>query len=81
MMFKVLNGHVGITPEDLGLLPADSRTGANHRWKQQHIQSKTTEFQHSFSVQTIPSWNRLPACVAEAASVNSFKRQLAAVAV
>ena len=81
MMFKVLNGHVGIPPEDLGFLPADSRTRANHCWKQQHIQSKTTEFQHSFSVWTIPSWNRLPACVAEAASVYSFTRQLAAVAV
>ena len=81
MMYKVLNGHVGIPPEDLGLLPADSHTRANHRWKQQHIQSKTTEFQHSFSVRTIPLWNRLPTCVAEAASVDSFKRQLAAMAV
>ena len=81
MTFKVLNGHVGIPPEDLGFLPADSHTRANHRWKQQHIQSKTTELQHSFSVRTIPFWNGLPACVAEAASVDSFKRQLAAVAV
>ena len=66
MMFKVLHGHVAITPEDLDLKLSDTRTRASHCWKLQQHRSNTKQRQNSFVSRTIPEWNRLPACAAEA---------------
>jgi hypothetical protein len=79
-MYKIMHNLVQIPPEDLDLRPADSRTRASHSIKLLHLSPTTKEHRNSFATRTIPEWNRLPACVAEADSLDSFKSQLAALA-
>ena len=81
LMYKVIHGMVGVPPDELDLCPADTRTRSSHCWKLHHHRATTSEHRHSFTTRTIPEWNRLPACAAEAGSVNEFKSQLAAAAV
>jgi len=78
LMFKVVHGHVAIAPGHLGLESADGRTRASHGHKFKERGSRKQQLKHSFVVRTVPEWNRLPASVAEAVSVDSFKAQLAA---
>ena len=78
LMFKVVHNHVAISPQDLGLESADVRTRATHKHKFRERGSRKDLLKHSFVVRTVPQWNRLPASVAEAVSVDSFKAQLTA---
>ena len=80
LMFKVMHDLVNVPPDDLDLKPADGRTRASHSLKLHHLQPSTKEHRNSFATRTIPEWNRLPACVAEAGSLDIFKNQLAALA-
>ena len=77
-MHKIMNGEVGITKEMLSLEDSDSRTQKKHRHKLKTKSGRTTELKNSFINRSIPDWNLLPAPVAEAASADIFKRQLAA---
>ena len=79
-MYKVLHQLVQVPPEDLGLEKADTRTRAAHSLKLKLPRCSTTELRHSFSIRTIPEWNKLPASMAEAGSLSSFKSQLAPLA-
>ena len=45
-------GHVGIQPEHVGLVAADDRTRAKHRFKFCAVGSSTQAFRHSFAVRT-----------------------------
>ena len=76
MFYKIVHGIVAISPEDLGLIPADSRTRASHRHKFRH-KASPSKLKFSFVNRTVPEWNSLPACVAEAGSLDIFKAQLA----
>ncbi len=76
LMYKILHGTVALTPADLGLLPAENRTRTTHIHKLRHQGSTTKELLHSFIPRTITEWNRLPASLAEAGSLESFKSQL-----
>ena len=78
LMFKIMHGLVAVGPDDFGLEPADSRTRASHSLKLKQQRSSTTELLHSFPNKTIPAWNRLPAHMAEAGTLDSFKSQLSA---
>ena len=78
LMFKMVHNHVAISPQDIGLDRADGRTRAAHKHKFRERGSRKDQLKHSFVVRTVPEWNRLPASVAEAVSVESFKAQLAA---
>ena len=77
MLFKIVHGLVAITPEELGLEAADSRTRASHRHKFREKGSRTNLSKFSFVSRTVPDWNRLPATTAEAESLEIFKTQLA----
>ncbi len=78
LMYKIVHGTVALTPADLGLLPADNRTRSTHIHKLRHQRSTTKELLHSFIPRTITEWNRLPAFLAEAGSLETFKSQLSA---
>ena len=49
LLYKVVMGHVGIQPENVGLVAADDRTRAKHRFKFRAVGS-TQAFRHSFAV-------------------------------
>lgn len=81
LMYKIIHGHVAVIPEDLNIEMADARTRASHMFKLKLPYCKTTESRQSFVARTVPTWNRLPASVAEAGSVQACKSQLAGRAV
>jgi len=76
LLYKVVMGHVGIQPENVGLVAADDRTRAKHRFKFRAVGSSTQAFRHSFAVRTVGDWNSLPSHVVEQTTAASFKAQL-----
>ena len=62
---KIVTGHVAINPDQTGLVAADNRTRANHRYKFRAIGASSTGLRYSFAVRTISDWNKLPAVVVE----------------
>ena len=71
--YKVINGEVVVTADDLGLEGADSRTRAathSHKFKQKR--ARTDHFKYSMVHRSIPTWNSLPTAVAEADSLDIF---------
>ena len=76
LMYKVVHILVSVTWEELGLEKADKCTRASHSHKLHHHQPTTIEYRHSFICSTILEWNKLPASMAEADSVATFKSQL-----
>ena len=75
-LYKVLNGEVVITADDLELQRADQRTRANHDHKLREKRARTQRLKSSSVYRTISEWNSLPAQVAEAGSLDTFKSQL-----
>ena len=75
LLFKVIQDLVDI-PASTYLTPASTRTRANHTKKLRQISSKSDAYKHSFFPRTIPVWNSLPATVAEAPDLVSFKQGL-----
>ena len=75
LLFKVIQDLVDI-PASAYLTPASTRTRANHAKKLRQISSKSDAYKHSFFPRTIPVWNSLPATVAEAPDLVSFKQGL-----
>ena len=75
LFYKIVNNHVDISASDY-LTPAYSRTRAQHGKKFLHFSSKCDNFRYSFFPRTVPTWNNLPAGVAEAPSLVSFKQGL-----
>jgi len=71
-----ISGHVGIQPENVGLVAADDRTRAKHRFKFRAVGSSTQAFRHSFAVRTVGDWNSLPSHVVEQSTTASFKAEL-----
>ena len=80
LMYKICAGHVGITPHDIGLESADSRTRANHSLKFRARGASSSALRYSFAVRTISDWNHLPASVVEQESPDAFKAELARLA-
>jgi hypothetical protein len=75
LLYKIINNQAFVQTEGI-LIPADSRTRANHRLKFRHIQSNCQAFKSSFFPATISSWNSLPIGTVEADSVAGFKLKL-----
>jgi len=76
LLYKVVMGHVGIQPENVGLVAADNRTRAKHLFKFRVVGSSTQAFRHSFAVRTVGDWNLLPSHVVEQSTTASFKAKL-----
>ena len=79
LLFKIVHGVVVVTTEDLGLEAADGRTRSSHRHKYKEKRARTNRLKFSPVYRSIPTWNRLPATVAEAGSVDTFKSRLSAL--
>ena len=79
ILFKIVHGVVVVTPEDLGLEAADGRTRSSHRHKYKEKRARTNRLKFFPMYRSIPTWNRLPATVAEAGSVDTFKSRLSAL--
>ena len=65
LLYKIVTGHVEITPQDIGRIKADGRTRAKHRFKFRAMGAKTNAYRHSFAVRTIGDWNSLPSSAVE----------------
>ena len=76
LLYKIVTGHVAVQPHQIGLVAADNRTRANHRFKFRALGASTSGLRNSFAVRTIGDWNQLPAVVVEQVTPASFKIQL-----
>ena len=75
MMYRINNNLVDIPAEEYLTTPKRS-TRSNHSFKFLQYPTSTDCFKYSFFPRTIPVWNTLPAALAEAPSLASFKREL-----
>lgn len=75
LFYKIVNDLVDI-PADSYLTPASGRTRSSHSRKFIQFATSSDTFKFSFFPRTVPSWNNLPASVAEAPSLASFKEGL-----
>ena len=80
MFYKIVivNNLVGI-PADHYLTPSKTRTRTTHSKKMLQYHTRTDTLKFSLFPRTIPTWNMLPATVAEALDLVSFKRGLASL--
>ena len=53
LLFKVVQGHVGVSPEDIGLRLADEQNPANHEHKFRTVGTRTNSYKYSFASRTI----------------------------
>ena len=75
LLYKIMNGMVDI-PTSPYVTQASARTRSSHTMKLRQISSRTDACKYSFSPRTIPFCNSLPASIAEAPDLVSFKREL-----
>ena len=75
LLFKIINDLVNIRADDY-LASSTGRTRQSHFMKYRQISTRTDSYKFSFSPRSIPVWNSLPASVAEAPSLVSFKKGL-----
>jgi hypothetical protein len=75
MLYKISNGLVDI-PADLYLITNDGRTRMGNKNTFKQHRARTDTLNHSFFPASIKIWNSLPAAVAEAPDLKSFKREL-----
>ena len=75
LLFKIINDLVDIRADDY-LTSSTGRTRQSHSKKYRQISTRTDSYKFSFFPSTIPVWNSLPASVAEAPSLVSFKKGL-----
>ena len=71
------SGHMAINPDQIGLVVADNRARANHRYKFRAIGASSTGLRYSFNLLSEQSWNQLPTVVVEQENPAAFKAQLA----
>jgi len=77
LLYKIVTGHVAINPDQIGLVAANNRTRANHRYKFRAIGASSTGLRYSFAARTVSDWNQLPVVVVEQENPAAFKAQLA----
>ena len=75
LLYKIMNGMVDI-PTSPYVTQASARTRSSHTKKLRQISSRTDAYKYSFFPRTIPFWNSLPASIAEAPDLVSFKQEL-----
>ena len=67
---------MAVGPDQVGLVAADNRTKANHRFKFRAIWASSSGLRSSFATRTVGDWNQLPAVVVEQETAAAFKNQL-----
>ena len=75
MMYKIINNLIDIRAEEYLTKPT-RQTRSSHSLKYQQFSASTDYYKHSFFPQTTSIWNTLPAPVAEAPCLESFKQEL-----
>ena len=80
MLFKIIHDLVDI-PANGYLTPASNRTRSQHSLKFRQIPTSSDYYKFSFFPRSVCHWNSLPANVAEAPSLVSFKRELSSVSI
>ena len=75
LLFKIINEMVDIRTDDY-LIPSAGSTRRSHSKMLRQISTRTDSYKFSFFPRTIPVWNSLPASVAEAPSLVSFRKGL-----
>ena len=80
MLFKIIHDLVDI-PANEYLTPASNRTRSQHSLKFRQISTSSDYYKFSFFPRSVCHWNSLPANVAEAPSLVSFKRELSSVSI
>lgn len=74
-LYKIINNLVDIDA-DKYLQPTNARTRSSHSLSFKIHSSRTDYYKYSFFPRTVCNWNTLPATVAEAPDLVSFKREL-----
>jgi len=75
MMYKITNGLVEV-PQEYHPVPRPQNSARGHPRQFQRFQPTVDAFKYAFLPRTIPAWNALPQAVAEADSLDIFKRHL-----
>ena len=78
LFYKIVNDLVDV-PASEYLRPSSGRARSRHSKTFIQFSTRTDCYHHSFFPFTVPLWNSLPAAVAEAPNLESFKRELARV--
>ena len=73
MLYKIINNQVTMDPNTY-LNKSDTRTRGEQKYKQ--IATSKNIYKYSFFPRTIRSWNYLPAAVAQATDLDSFRSGL-----
>ena len=73
LFFKVIRNLIDITP-DKYLTHSTTRTRSTHLKKYRQFSPSTDSFRFTFFLRTVPLWNSLPADIAEAPSLVTFKK-------
>ena len=79
LLYKIVTGHVTINPDQIGLVAADNRTRANHRYKFRAIVGRGI-FDCAavlIAARTVSDRNQLAAVVVDQENPAAFKAQLA----
>jgi len=74
-MYKITHNLIDV-PAHTYLTPSTSTTRSAHSYKYQVYATSTDTFKFSYFPRTIRTWNQLPASIAEASSLASFRKEL-----
>ena len=82
LFYKILNNSIDIPPETVDLRISKTKTRKKHNLvlQREKGRDKHSPYWKGTICRTIPSWNDLDRCVAEAGSYDIFKSQLAPTA-
>ena len=80
MLFKIIHDLVNI-PANEYMAPASNRTRSQRSLKLRQNPTSSEHYKFSFFPLSVCHWNSLPANVAEAPSLVSFKRELSSVSI
>ena len=72
-MYKITNGLVEV-PQEYHPVPRPPNSARSHPRQFQRFHPTVDTFKYVFLPRTIPAWNSLPQAVAEADSLDIFKR-------
>ncbi len=74
MMYKILNGMVGIDKDQYITLTRDNRCRSSHSKKLQVLPARTNTYKYSYFPRTIRDWNQLPESTVTVTKIKAFKK-------